>query len=185
MPISNYQLGLLHPIVFSDSISQHPFPPASVSLLSVSTSLLPRGHYVKRHKSDRERQIPDDITHMWNLKNKINEQTKLSWLFLRNKSLRKKLWLPCNCLEGSGYRGLLQEGDCRLDYSLPWTEWGGQGEPWPGPFGRSLLVSHPFLGDPASISLPSVCSFSCTCKLPVSPLKSKPLPPFLLSSDAM
>ena len=26
--------------------------------------------------SDRERQIPYDFTYMWNLKNKINEQTK-------------------------------------------------------------------------------------------------------------
>ena len=27
------------------------------------------GHYAKRNKSDRERQIPYDITCMWNLKN--------------------------------------------------------------------------------------------------------------------
>ena len=27
-------------------------------------------------KSDREKQIPYDFTYMWNLKNKINEQTK-------------------------------------------------------------------------------------------------------------
>ena len=28
-------------------------------------------------KSDRERLIPFDFTYMWNLKNKINEETKL------------------------------------------------------------------------------------------------------------
>ena len=31
----------------------------------------PRGHYVKWNKSDRERQIPHDLSYVWNLKNKI------------------------------------------------------------------------------------------------------------------
>ena len=35
----------------------------------------PRGYYAKWNKSDKERQIPYDFTHMWNLKNKINKQT--------------------------------------------------------------------------------------------------------------
>ena len=35
-----------------------------------------RGYYAKWNKSGRERQIPYDFTYMWNLKNKINEQTK-------------------------------------------------------------------------------------------------------------
>ena len=30
----------------------------------------PQGHYAKRNKSDRERQIPYDLTYMWNLKTK-------------------------------------------------------------------------------------------------------------------
>ena len=30
------------------------------------------GHYAKWNKSDRERQILYDITHMWNLKNTTN-----------------------------------------------------------------------------------------------------------------
>ena len=36
----------------------------------------PREYYANWNKSDRERQIPYDFTYMWNLKNKINEQTK-------------------------------------------------------------------------------------------------------------
>ena len=36
----------------------------------------PGGYYAKWNKSDRERQIPYDFTYMWNLKNKISEQTK-------------------------------------------------------------------------------------------------------------
>ena len=35
----------------------------------------PRGYYVKRNKSDRERQIPYDFTYTGNLKYKTNEQT--------------------------------------------------------------------------------------------------------------
>ena len=30
--------------------------------------------YAKRNKSVRERQIPYDFTHLWNLRNKTNEQ---------------------------------------------------------------------------------------------------------------
>ena len=33
-----------------------------------------RRYYVKQNKSVRERQIPYDLTLMWNLRNKINEQ---------------------------------------------------------------------------------------------------------------
>ena len=31
-------------------------------------------YYAKQNKSVRERQIPYDFTHMWNLRNKTNEQ---------------------------------------------------------------------------------------------------------------
>lgn len=36
------------------------------------------GYYAMRTKSDRdrERQIPDDFTYIWKLKNKINKQAK-------------------------------------------------------------------------------------------------------------
>ena len=34
-----------------------------------------RVYYAKQNKSERKRQIPYDFTHMWNLKNKTNEQT--------------------------------------------------------------------------------------------------------------
>ena len=37
----------------------------------------PRGYYTQWNESVRERKIPYDFTFMWNLKNKINEQTKL------------------------------------------------------------------------------------------------------------
>ena len=33
-----------------------------------------RDYYAKQNKSVRERQIPYDFTHMWNLRNKTNEQ---------------------------------------------------------------------------------------------------------------
>ena len=33
----------------------------------------PRDHHTKRSKSERERQIPYDITYMWNLKYGTNE----------------------------------------------------------------------------------------------------------------
>ena len=36
-----------------------------------------RGYYTKWNKSERERQIPNDFTYMWNLQNKMKKQTKL------------------------------------------------------------------------------------------------------------
>ena len=33
----------------------------------------PRGYYTKWNKSERERQIPNDIAYMWNLKYNTNE----------------------------------------------------------------------------------------------------------------
>ena len=36
----------------------------------------PRGYNAKWNKSDRERQISYDFTHMWDLRNKTNKQTK-------------------------------------------------------------------------------------------------------------
>ena len=38
----------------------------------------PREYYVKSNNSVKERQIPYDFIYRWNLKNKINEQTKLT-----------------------------------------------------------------------------------------------------------
>ena len=46
----------------------------------------PRVHYAQGNKSDRERQIPYDFTYMWNLKNKIKEQTK------QKQTRRHKEW---------------------------------------------------------------------------------------------
>ena len=36
----------------------------------------PLGYYAKQNKSDRERQILYEFTHMWNLKKNKDEQTK-------------------------------------------------------------------------------------------------------------
>ena len=36
----------------------------------------PRRYYAQWNKGDRERQIPYEFTYKWNLKNKINNQTK-------------------------------------------------------------------------------------------------------------
>ena len=36
----------------------------------------PRGNYAKQNKSDRKRQIPYDLTYMWNLKTKQNKTTQ-------------------------------------------------------------------------------------------------------------
>ena len=42
--------------------------------LSISRNMdRPRGYYAKWSKSDRERQIPYDLTHMGNLKNKTKK----------------------------------------------------------------------------------------------------------------
>ena len=46
----------------------------------------PREYYAKWNKSDRERQIPYDLTYMCNLKNKTNEQTKQN----RNRLIDKE-----------------------------------------------------------------------------------------------
>ena len=34
------------------------------------------GHYATWNKSDRERQIPHDLTYIWNLKNKTSKNNK-------------------------------------------------------------------------------------------------------------
>ena len=44
----------------------------------------PRGYYAKCNDSDRERQIPYDLTYMQNLKNKRNK-TKNGLLGIENK----------------------------------------------------------------------------------------------------
>ena len=40
----------------------------------------PRDHHTRRNRSERERQIPHDITHRWNLKydtNKFTHETEI------------------------------------------------------------------------------------------------------------
>ena len=50
-----------------------------------------RDDHTKWSKSDRERQIPYDITYMWNLKYDTNEPIyKTNWV----TDVENKLWLP-------------------------------------------------------------------------------------------
>lgn len=52
----------------------------------------PIGYYAKQNKSDRERWITCDFTHLWNLKNKINEQKNK--IETDSYTQRTNLWLP-------------------------------------------------------------------------------------------
>ena len=45
----------------------------------------PRGYDTEREKSERERQIPHDLTYRWNLKNKINKQKRNRLIDTENK----------------------------------------------------------------------------------------------------
>ena len=53
-----------------------PFVTAWMDLEDIMLGL--RGCYAKWNKLVRERQIPYDVTYMWNLNNNINEQIKLT-----------------------------------------------------------------------------------------------------------
>ena len=50
----------------------------------------PRDYHTMRSESERERQIPYDITYMWNLKYDANEHT----LQKQTQIQRTDLWLP-------------------------------------------------------------------------------------------
>ena len=65
----------------------------------------PRDYHTERSKSERERQIPYDITYLWNLKQDTNEhkyKTKTD-----SQIQRTDLWFPvvgCMCVrEGLGF----------------------------------------------------------------------------------
>ena len=65
----------------------------------------PRHYHTKRSKSERERQTPYDITHMWNLKYDTNEpiyKTETD-----SQSERTDLWLPRGRGVGEGRTGSL------------------------------------------------------------------------------
>ena len=57
----------------------------------------PRGYCTKWNKSVRERQMPCNFTHLWNVKNKINEQT------VENDSYRERF---DGCQRGKGVEEL-------------------------------------------------------------------------------
>ena len=67
----------------------------------------PRDYHTKWSKSDRERQIPYDITYMWNLKYDANEpiyETETD-----SQTLRTDLWLP---------RGRWSEGGMDWEFGI-------------------------------------------------------------------
>ena len=59
----------------------------------------PRDYHTKQSKSDGERQIPYDITYMWNLKHDTNEP------YLRNRNRLTDREQTCGC-QGGGRDGL-------------------------------------------------------------------------------
>ena len=62
----------------------------------------PRDYHTKRSKSDRERQIPCDITYMWNLKYDTNEliyETKTD----SQKQTHGHREQTCGCQGGGGW----------------------------------------------------------------------------------
>ena len=69
----------------------------------------PREYHTKQNKSERERQIPYDITYMWNLKYDTNEhiyETETD-----SKTQRIDLWLPRGRGGGEGWIGGLGLAD--------------------------------------------------------------------------
>ena len=52
----------------------------------------PRDYHTNWSKSDRERQLPNDITYMRNLKNDTNEPIHKTEIDLQTK--KTNLWLP-------------------------------------------------------------------------------------------
>ena len=67
----------------------------------------PRGYHAKWSKSDRERQILHDLTSMWNLQNKTNEQTQQN----RNRSIDTENKQVVAREEGCRERKEIGEGD--------------------------------------------------------------------------
>ena len=68
-------------------------------------------YYAKWNKSGRERQIPYDFTYMWNLKNKINEQTK--------QKQTHTYWEQTECCQMRGGFGGMCEKDIEIkEYRL-------------------------------------------------------------------
>ena len=69
----------------------------------------PRNDHTKQNKSKREREIPDDITYMWNLKYGINEhiyETETD-----SQTERTDLWLSRGWGVGEGWMGSLGLAD--------------------------------------------------------------------------
>ena len=55
----------------------------------------PRDDHTKRNKSERERQIPYDITYMWNLKHNTN-------ISMKQKQTHRQREQTCGCQGGEG-----------------------------------------------------------------------------------
>ena len=54
----------------------------------------PRNCCTESSKSDKKRQIPYDITYMWNLKIDTNESSKISWSWVGRLKIVKMSYLP-------------------------------------------------------------------------------------------
>ena len=68
----------------------------------------PREHYSKWNKPVRERQIPYDFSHMWNLMNKLNYQAK--WRQTHRWRAGWQLWVVGLGVEGSEQKGKRTHG---------------------------------------------------------------------------
>ena len=65
----------------------------------------PGGYHPKWSKSDRERQISYDITHMWNLKKKYK------WTYIQNRNKSTDIENKLMVTKGEGVRDKLEVWD--------------------------------------------------------------------------
>ena len=64
-----------------------------------------RDYHTKWSKSERERKIPYDTTHIWNLKYSTNEPTYK--IATDSQTWRTDFWMPRGMREGQGWTGSL------------------------------------------------------------------------------
>ena len=64
------------------------------------------GDYVKRNKSNRERQLSYGFTHMWSIRNRAEDHRGRKGKLNRKKSERESLWNPRNKLRVTEGRGI-------------------------------------------------------------------------------
>ena len=74
----------------------------------------PRDYHTKRSKSEREKQIPYNITYMWNLKYNTNEHIYKTEM--DSQIQRTDLWLPRGRRDGGGKDWEFGISRCKLLY---------------------------------------------------------------------